>query len=845
MSGREKGGTSAARSAMWSRRLAGILAAAGALISSPLAAAPQTFEEKIRPILKANCLPCHNAGTHTSGFTVKDLESVLAGGARYGPAVKPGLPSESPLTQLLRGTLEPRMPFGKILPEEEIAAIEKWIEELKPEVAGAKRSHWAYIKPVKPLPPSVRNAQWVRNKIDSFILKKLEDRDLTPAAEATRRVLIRRLYFDVIGLPPSPEEVKTFVDDPSPEAYEHLVNRLLADPHYGERWGRHWLDLARYADTNGFEGDKEFPTVWRYRAYVIDAFNNDKPYDEFIKEQVAGDEFIQDSKLVIQPPPPPERVVAMTFLRLAPYEGGSGPEAGRDSILTEMTNTTSSVFLGLTVGCAKCHDHKYDPIPQKDFYRMKAFFASVQISKGGTEPAEYYRPGEKEKFQKLRTGYKKELESTEAELTEFRKPLLAKLAERWKQEKPAGTKGPGTKDLDLAINNDNCNQNSDFDKTNRLFSIEEETRYLELSVRIKRYKRAIARVEPGALSVRNVEGPPFGPSVPATFVQIRGEVHNLGERVEPGFLSCITGNSEPAKLEKNRFASQPSHGRRMTLAKWIASSDNPLTARVMVNRIWQYHFGRGIVGTPSNFGRNGSRPTHPELLDWLAHRFIEEKWSVKAIHRLILTSSTYRQSSSQKVDGEAVRLDPDDRWLWRFPRRRLEAEEIRDSVLAVSGRLNPEMGGLPVFPPLPEDLGDTQKVKGLNTWETSPGPEADRRSIYIFQRRSLSFPFLATLDAPVPNTSCARRTVSTTPLQALALYNGEFVNEQAKYLAARVKKEAGPDVKEQIERAFELAYSRKPSESEIDRAARLLDGPDTLTGLCRVLLNTTEFIYVD
>ena len=752
---------------------------------------------------------------------------------------------ESPSTRPLPEALEPRVQFGKILNEEEIATAEESIGEPKLEFSRAGQSHWAYIKPVKPLPPSVRNAHWVQNKIDNFILSKLEANDLSPVAEATRRVLIRRLYFDVIGLPPSPEEVKTFVDDPSPEAYHELVNRLLADPRYGERWGRHWLDLARYADTNGFEGDKQFPTAWRYRDYVIDAFNDDKPYDEFIKEQLAGDEFIQDENAVVQPPPPPERVVAMTFLRLAPFEGGTTPEAGRDSILTEMTNTTGSVFLGLTVGCAKCHDHKYDPIPQKDFYRMKAFFASVQMKKEGTEPAEFYRPGEKEKFDELRTYYKKELESAEAEFAEFREPLLARLRERWKQEKPAGTRAPGSGDLDFAVNNDNCNQNSDFDKTNRLFSLEEEIRYLELAGRIKRFQRAIARVQPGALSVRNMEGPPFGPNVPATFVQIRGEAHQLGERVDPGFLSCITGNFEPAKLEKNRFASQPSHGRRMTLAKWIASADNPLTARVMVNRIWQFHFGRGIVDTPSNFGQNGSRPTHPELLDWLAHRFIEEKWSVKAIHRLILTSSTYRQSSSQTVVGEAVRLDPDNRWLWRFPRRRLEAEEIRDSVLAVSGRLNLEMGGLPIFPPLPEDLGDTQKVKGLNTWDTSRGPEADRRSIYIFQRRSLSFPLLATLDAPVPNTTCARRTVSTTPLQALTLYNSEFINQQAKYFAARVKKEGGPEVKQQIERAFELAYSRQPSESEIDRAARLLDGPDTLAGLCRVLLNTAEFVYVD
>jgi hypothetical protein len=817
-----------------------------------------TFEQTALPILRSNCVPCHDEQTRTSGFQITTLESVLAGGARRGPAVKPGLPAESPLVQVIKGQLKPQMPPGKTLPADSIAAIEKWVLELKADSAISRTprsNYWAFLKPVRQDPPAVQNASWIRNPIDNFILRKLEEKGLAPSPEAARRVLIRRLYFDLIGLPPSPQEVKEFVQNPAPNAYEELVDRLLKDPRYGERWGRHWLDLARYADTNGYEGDPEFPHAWRYRDYVVDSFNNDKPYDEFIVDQIAGDEYKPVMSAAGLPAPDPEKVVALTFLRLAPFTEPRGEES-RDVLLSEMVSTVGSTFLGLTIGCAKCHDHKYDMVPTKDFYRMKAFFATVCIAPsppndvqqlGGPQPAEFYRPGEKKWAEDKRAGYQKTLNSTESEFAVFNKALLERLAEVWRREKPKETKAPTLDDLKRVMNSENNNALA-LDKKDQTFTAEEKQQYADYSEKILRLKNNIERLEPQAMSLRNCDDPPYGPSVPTTYVLIRGEYNHHGEAVEPGFLSAITGNSDPAAIPLDRYKRHPTRSRRMTLARWIASPDNPLTARVMVNRLWQQHFGRGIVETPSDFGKNGSPPTHSELLDWLATEFVAKKWSIKAMQRLILTSATYRQSS-QNPAGKAAEADSDNRLLTRFPHLRLEGEIIRDSVLAASGRLDVDRGGPPVFPPLPEGLDQVQKVQTVNTWETSQGPEARRRSIYVFERRSLSLPMLETFDAPVLNAPCERRRTSVTALQPLAMYNSEFINTEAKYFADRVRKEAGPDAREQMEQAFLIALGRPPSATEQSRLRQYRNAlgaaDDALIGLCRVLLNSNEFVYVD
>ena len=708
-------------------------------------------------------------------------------------------------------------------------------------------SYWAFVKPAKPQPPEVHNAKWVRNPIDNFILAKLEQAGLHPSEEASRRVLIRRLYGDLIGLPPAPDEVQAFVDDTAADAYEKLVDRLLADPRYGERWGRHWLDLARYADTNGYEGDPEWPHAWRYRDYVIDAFNSDKPYDEFIKEQIAGDEYFYVNKAVPPPPPEPEKAVALSFLRLAPFNRTPVSAENRDSLLSEMTSTVGSVFLGMTVGCAKCHNHKYDSIPTRDFYRMKAFFATAQIENtgraGGYEEAEFYRPGEKKWADEKREQYKKELESSQADFKTFQTPLLEKLTIAARNKKADAAEAT-EKDLQQAVNVENNNAAS-LEKKEEALTAEDKRGFQGFTDRIGRLKKALERIEPKAMGLRNADGPPFGPDPPTTYVLIRGDYDHPGEAVEPGFLSAISGNAKPAVLETDRYKMFPTRGRRMTLAKWIASADNPLTARVMVNRIWQHHFGRGIVETASDFGRNGTPPSHPELLDWLATRFVEDKWSIKAMHRLILTSAAYRQSSME-TESKAIEADPDDRLLWRFNRLRLEGEAIRDSVLAVSGRLNLAHGGPPVYPPLPKGLDE--KVQSVDTWETSSGADADRRSIYIFQRRAQFVPFLETFDAPVFNSTCERRRNSITALQALSMYDSDFINEEAPYFADRVRRDAGNDEVRQIRRAFEIALSRVPTESELSDVKKFLRTAgkgDPLVGLCRVLLNSNEFIYVD
>jgi hypothetical protein len=848
------------------------------LVAIGLHPAANGADDEILAILKSNCAGCHNDRGKTSGFSVDSLESVMVGGNRRGPAVVAGNPEKSPLIQLLRGQIAPKMPLGKALPDSEIAVIEKWIRELKPNqaVQTSNQRYWAFVKPEKPEPPKVAAADWVRNPIDNFVLSKLEEKGLKPAPEASRTVLIRRVYYDLIGLPPTPEEIKAFVSDKSPKAYEELIDRLLASPRYGERWARHWLDLARYADTNGYEGDPEFPYAWRYRDYVTDAFNNDKPYDQFIKEQLAGDELTDVNSAGALPSPDPEGVVALTFLRLAPFTEPRGEES-RDILLSEMTSTASSVFLGMTVGCAKCHNHKYDQIPTRDFYRMKAFFASVYIERslpgdvqqlGGPQPAEFYKPQQKEWADKKREAYQKELVAAELALDQFAKPLLVKLAavkkaeaEKGKAEKaakaektekpetPEATPKPLTlKDLKRALDTDGNNALSLVHK-DETFTENEKLEFARLAERILRLKNAITRLEPLAMSLRNADDPPYGPVVPPTYVQIRGEFDNHGEAVQPGFLSAITGNSDPAVIPIDRYKRHPNRNRRATLAKWIASADNPLTARVMVNRLWQHHFGRGIVETPSDFGKNGGSPSHPELLDWLATRFIEEKWSIKAMHRVILNSSAYRQGSAISDEKTTLKLDPDNRLLWRFPRLRLEGDVIRDAVLAVSGRLNLEGGGPPVYPPLPRGLDEAQRVQNVNTWETSDGPDGRKRSIYVFQRRSLNLPLLETFDAEVQNATCDRRRRSVTALQALAMYDGEFVNTEARYLAERVHKEVGPDLNEQVQRAFQITLGRSPSAIEQQKVSAFLKPiaakDDALIGVCRVLLNSNEFIYLD
>jgi len=870
-------------------------------------AAAADFEQTVAPILTRHCADCHSDKTKTSGYSVAGQASVIAGGNKHGRAVYPGDPARSPLVRVLKGELQPAMPLGKTLAKADLEQIESWIRSLPPEDAPKLSEwRWPFERPVKRAVPQVKNGGWVRNSIDAFVLAKLEEKGVAPAAAASKRTLGRRLYLDLVGMPPTPLEITQFIDDESPQAYESLINRLLDDRRYGERWGRHWLDLARYGETTGLEGDGAIGNVWRYRDWVIDAFNANMPYDRFVTLQLAGGDEHSLTKNNYEPDV--QGLIPTGFLRVAPWDRSNLVAAEvRQNYLSEITSTTASVFLGLTVGCARCHDHKYDPIPTRDFYRFQAFFNAVQAGAPVDVPFRDKALATKSNQEieayakRLEEGpEKRELDAFEAQLL---KKLVAAKAERAKgkafeiadlrlelklkrqrlfteqeqqqhadllaaaqrtgdpPEKKAldgyeqmllkklvagyasGSVDPGSRFEVLTVEDVRAEVQQRY-AANSIFTLEEKNRHTELSGSLDILERRKHRWSAKALVASNIPGPPTGPGLPPTHVLVRGDYLQPGETVEPGFPTAFAGDAKPAVLETDRYRQFPTRGRRFTLAKWIASPENPLTARVMVNRIWQHHFGQGIVRTPSDFGKNGERPLHPELLDWLAVRFVESGWDIKAMHRLMLLSSTYRQSADNASDPEALK-DPDNRLFSRFERRRLEAEAIRDSILFVSGRLNPEMGGPSVFPPLPADLADFARYgrTGGVMWEPNEKEEdARRRSVYIFQRRSLPLPLMASFDATPFSESCERRSSTTTPLQALGMMNGTLVQEEAGHLAARIRKEAGEERSLQLQKAFETVLGRLPAPGEVKKFSAF-GGP--LASICLVLLNSNEFLYLE
>jgi len=838
------------------------IALAFLLLTTPLAAQDQLFEESVKPILTANCTPCHAAQTRTSSFSIASAADVIAGGGRRGPAVLAGKPDDSVLIRVLRGQLQPRMPLGTPpLPADQIDTIARWITELKPEPVKAQPTTpkwWAFDPPRKPEPPEVRNTAWVRNEIDRLVLAKLESGGLEPSPEASRLILLRRAYFDLIGLPPSPEDAFAFINDASPDAWERLIDRLLAHPGFGERWGRHWLDLARYADTQGFEADRENYHMWRYRDYVIDAFNKDKPYDLFVKEQLAGDEIA---------PLSPDARIATGFLRLGPRFQGTNAQELRQMTLDEITGTAASVFLAITMKCAQCHDHKYDPVPQRDFYRLQAFFVPIELADA---PAPFTDPSFKSKMEQAQADCRQRLQAAQRRFDEYQKQLLEKLAAAGEKPQDARTAAAGLNVADGEIGNSFLRRitpevallerrltraiaNGVVPNTeDKLFTLEEQKKYIELLTHVDGNRggrdmgilqRELRRYQPSTHAVRNAPSDANRPAIPVAFVRIGGEFSRPGEWVLPGFPTALGGSPDPAPLPADNFGNVRAW--RTPLANWIASPANPLTARVMANRVWQHLFGVPLVATPSDFGRNGARPSNQELLDWLAVRFTEHKWSVKSLIRHVMLSAAYRQTSLRTATKER-QADPDNLWIWRQNRKRLEGDVLRDSLLAVSGRLNPESGGPGAMPRLPEAIKDRMTIKNFPAWIPSDGPETRKRSVYVFQRRQLEVPFLSVMDAPVFQSSCDRRAVSTTALQALALLNDDLVTEQAAHFAARVREEAASGLNSQVERAFLIAFSRKPEPDELRHARALAgSGPGGLVGLCRVLMNANEFVYVD
>jgi len=637
----------------------------------------------------------------------------------------------------------------------------------------AERAYWAFQPRKSVVLPAVAAADkaWIRTPVDTFVLDVLRKNGLSPAPEASRATLIRRVTYDLTGLPPQPEEVDAFLKDNSPRAYENLVERLLASPQYGEQWGRHWLDVVRFAESDGYEYDMHRPDAYRFRDYVVKSFNDDKPYDQFVREQLAGDEMDPANEAYM---------VASGFNRLGPLRKNAGNQnvaSSRNEVLTEMTNIVGAAFLGVTVGCARCHDHKFDPFRQSDYYRLQGFFSQ-------TNENDLIRatPQEQAAWKAL-----------VAPLTAEMQQLQMQMRKATEEEK-AGIQA-------------------------RLDAVDE-------------------KMPPPMTAIYAVQNDPARLS--STHLLFKGDYQQPLDAVGARPLGVLLPENTP---ETPLDAAHP----RTRLASWVADAANPLTARVMVNRIWQYHFGRGIVSTANDFGRMGARPTHPELLDYLANQFVEGGWRMKPVHRMILLSSAYRQSGESPGEAPALEKDADDALLWKFPRRRLEAEEIRDSMLAISGRLRSEVGGPSVLIPIDKDL--MKMLKRPQYWvATKDASLYDRRTLYMIYKRNLQLPFMGVFDAPDMQLSCSRREQSTHAPQALELLNGQLANDLAQSFADRLMKEASTDAG-RIDLAWRLAAGRPPGEKERRLAAAYLDekpgDPLRIKELALDVFNLNAFLYVN
>ncbi len=719
-------------------------------------------------LLKRECAGCHGDGQTLSKLDLRSREAMLLGGAR-GPALVPGKAGESLIYKAVTGQGVPRMPPAKALDRHQVEAIAKWIDAGASWVAAEgwgqykDEDLWAF-RPLKPRDKAKR--------IDSF---------LPAGAPADRRTLLRRVTFDLTGLPPTPGEIAAFLDDESREAWPRVIDRLLASPRYGERWGRHWLDVARYADTGGYSNDFERPNAWRYRDYVIRSFNQDKPYDRFIREQIAGDELY---------PGDAEATIATGFLRAGPWEhtGMSVEAVTRQMFLDDVTHSVAATFLGLTLGCARCHDHKFDPIPTRDYYRMQAVFATTEFARPkmpflaseNTADLEYGR----KRLSRLAAQCDDAMKAIDGAIT---LGVMKRHGVTRPEDVPAG-------ELKKALQTRKDLTPDDYENF-KLFQKHSQL-YRES---LDRFEAKAFAVSSGPLDGETDGGPnlkypklaEYAP--PVVRILPGGNVTAPGGAVEAGVLSLLGRYGGYPEVEVPRTVG----GRRSALARWIADSRNPLTARVMVNRIWQYHCGQGLAADSNNFGKMGRKPEHPELLDWLADAFIESGWSVKAIHRLVLLSSAYQTAN--------------------FAPRRVEAEVLRDSMLSVAGELSLEAGGPGVSAQINEDVArQPQHRMGslAPAYRASPLKRLrNRRTIYTFQQRALADPMIEVFNGPSLDLSCERREASTVPTQAFALFNGQLARDMALGFAARLEREAAT-IERRIERAFLLAYGRPPSMEE-------------------------------
>jgi cytochrome c553 len=820
----------------------------------------QFFEAKVRPLLVAKCQDCHGEDEANANLRLDSLGTILGGGDS-GPALVAGKPDESLLVKAISyANPHLQMPPDGKLADAEIATLKEWIKLGAPwpgadpaaapqtprkefKITDEDRAWWAF-QPIRSAELGTRNAeretanasqlrvpssQLRANSVDAFILEKLQAKGIASNPPAGKRELIRRATFDLTGLPPTAEEVDAFVADESPDAYSRLVDLLLASPHYGEHWGRHWLDVVRFAQTNGYEYDADKPEAWRYRDYVVQAFNEDKPYDRFLREQLAGDELLERGtgsaergadkdvpSSELRTPRSFNPLIATGFYRLGLWD--FEPDDARMSEfdeLDDMVTTTAQAMLGLTINCARCHDHKFDPISQADYYRFLAFFRNIRRY-GHTMSAPQYT-------------------SESSSLTPLTTPAEAA---KWFAEKEYAV-AELTAAIDAAANT------------------ETRTKFVNLRGEVERNSKPLS----WALVVRE-----HGATAPPTHILTRGSAATPTTEVSPAFPEVLA--PQPVVIPAPAPGAQTT-GRRSVLADWIASAQNPLSARVMVNRIWQHHFGRGIVETTNDFGRTGVPPTHPELLDWLAGEFIRSGWSVKHMHRLIMASSTYQQASGTD-NPTALAADEGNRLWWRQNLRRLRAESLRDAMLAASGQLNLAVGGPSFYPTLPKEVLFTSTNPGRG-WGQSTPEEQRRRSLYIFVKRTLLVPLMETFDYTNTTFPMGERATTTVAPQALMMLNNTFVHEQAAALAERVKREAGEAGPDQVARLFQIVLQRLPTDKERDIALSVLANQQqarlatlalesgtrdpqsdaatanhrALRSLCLMMLNLNEFLYID
>ena len=960
------------------------------------AAKVQFFDQKVLGILKENCFKCHGAEKRLKGhFRVTSRKGLLEGGD-IGPAINLNEPEKSLLLEMISykdGDHE--MPPKDKLPQDQIDILTQWVKMGAPfnpkhEIAGEAeqvqpntqvndrtRAYWAYQSIKRPAVPKVTDKAWSANAIDAFVHERLTRAKLSPNGPADKRQLIRRAYYDLTGLPPTPKEVQAFVKDQSPNAFEKVIDNLLARPQYGEKWGRHWLDLVRFAETNGYERDSRKDLIWKYRDYIIRAFNEDKPYDRFIKEQLAGDEL---------PDKDGDSITATGFYRLGIWddEPADRPLARYD-YLDDILRTASETFLGMTVGCARCHDHKIDPIPQKDYYTFLSFFSDISPhGKGGTNHVPITDPKSKAQMEQQRAEQQKAISRIREQLLPYEEALIDGFAktnptildraddkDQKKLTNPYAlpdasrgkgqiweytTKKPGDNWFEIAYDDREWSKDwsgfgvkgtpgsivrtewktsdiwlrKDFrlveipgKLTLRIHHDEDAEVYLN-GKQIRKFTGHVGRyvdvditeasldvlqtgrntiaihckqtsggqyIDAGLLVDYNITPVPvlarlhgkeilgdqklaeynklnqqlvtleqqkievkeeFAMAVAErgrqkTWVLARGNPQLQGEEVNPAFPQIL--GAPEANIPEGYGNGNQTSGKRRVLAEWIASPKNPMTAKVMANRLWQHHFGRGIVRSSNNFGFIGDEPTHPELLNWLAAELIEGGWTLKRMHKLIMMSRTYQMSSAGQTAG--LKADPNNDLLWRFDMRRLAAEEIRDSILNLTGQLNLKMGGPSIYTEIPAEVARTASRPGA-AWGRSSKEDAARRSVYIFVKRSLHEPFLASFDWADTDNTCDVRFVTTVPTQTLTMLNSKFLNDSAEVLATRLQGDS-QKISEQVSRAIELATSRPATDADISDGVKLIntfqqggmDANQALQRFCLLVLNLNEFVYLD